>query len=118
KTFSGSVLSRVERPEFSPEPQAWRHPVLTPESATAFASSWLAAWNAHDLDRILSHYADDVEFISPFVRRLLGCKRDGVYGIAGLRACFARALKAYTDLRFTLRCAYWGVQSLVLEYQS
>lgn len=27
-----------------------------------------AAWNAHDLDRILEHYAEEVEFSSPFYR--------------------------------------------------
>jgi len=25
------------------------------------AQEWIAAWNAHDLERILAHYADDVE---------------------------------------------------------
>jgi len=112
KTIPGPVL------EFPPEPQAWMNPILTPESAAVFASSWLAAWNARDLDRILNHYADDIEFISPFVRRLLNCKRDGVYGIVALRAYFARALNAYPDLQFVLRRAYCGVQSVVLEYES
>ena len=26
--------------------------------AEHFANDWIAAWNAHDLDRVLSHYAD------------------------------------------------------------
>jgi len=26
------------------------------------AEDWAAAWNARDLDRIIAHYADDVEF--------------------------------------------------------
>jgi hypothetical protein len=30
--------------------------------ATTHAQSWIAAWNAHDIDAILSHYADDIEF--------------------------------------------------------
>jgi len=37
------------------------------EAAERFAREWYAAWNAHDLDRILSHYADDVEMASPLV---------------------------------------------------
>ena len=41
-------------------------------AARAFARDWVAAWNSHDLDRILSHYAEDVEFRSPFVVALTG----------------------------------------------
>ena len=29
-----------------------------------FASEWQAAWNSHDLSRILAHYADGVVFRS------------------------------------------------------
>ena len=32
---------------------------MTREEALGFAREWVAAWNAHDLGRILSHYADD-----------------------------------------------------------
>jgi hypothetical protein len=32
---------------------------MTHADALAFAEVWVAAWNAHDLGRILSHYADD-----------------------------------------------------------
>ena len=38
----------------------------------AFAKAWLNGWNERDLERILSHYADDVEFQSPFAVYLLG----------------------------------------------
>jgi hypothetical protein len=36
----------------------------TPEP-DAFAAEWIAAWNAHDLDRILSHYAADAVVRTP-----------------------------------------------------
>lgn len=29
---------------------------MTFEDATDFAHDWIAAWNAHDLDRIVGHY--------------------------------------------------------------
>ena len=35
--------------------------------ARTFAEEWVAAWNAHDLERILAHYSDEFkkrEFIS------------------------------------------------------
>jgi len=28
------------------------------------------AWNSHDLDRILGHYADDIEYHSPFIAQM------------------------------------------------
>src|SRR5258706_165789 len=44
---------------------------MIPIDFTSHAQEWIAAWNAHDLERILDYYADDVELISPFVPRLM-----------------------------------------------
>ena len=41
--------------------------MLTTQDAARFADEWFAAWNAHDLDANLGHYADEIEFVSPFV---------------------------------------------------
>jgi hypothetical protein len=35
--------------------------------AREFAAEWIAAWNSGDLERILSHYADDFEIRSPLI---------------------------------------------------
>ena len=79
---------------------------------------WLAAWNAHDLERILAHYADAVEFHSPFVTKLTG-RADGiVHGKPALRDYFSRALAAYPTLKFEFLQLYSGTSSCVLEYQS
>ena len=43
---------------------------LTEEIARQFAREWVDAWNAHDLERILSHYAPDVVLRSPVAARL------------------------------------------------
>lgn len=94
------------------------NPPFTAESAAVFAADWIQAWNARDLDLILSHYSWDIELVSPLVGRLLESKRDRVHGLAALRTYFATGLNAYPDLRFTLRRTYCGVQSLVLEYES
>lgn len=82
----------------------------------AFAADWIAAWNRHDLDAILAHYAADVVFTSPFAARLTG---DGtVRGRDALRAYFAAALAKFPDLHFRPRHALPGVNSLVLVYDS
>ena len=40
--------------------------------AEAFAEEWIAAWNAWDLERIFSHYADDFEMSSPLIVERMG----------------------------------------------
>ena len=86
--------------------------------AHQFAADWFAAWNRHDLDAILIHYANDVEFTSPFVAKVLGDVNGFVYGKAALRDYFARALTAYPDLKFEPVLVLVGVNSLTLQYRS
>ncbi len=40
-----------------------------PES---FARDWVAAWNDHDLDAVLAHYADGIVFHSPRIAQVMG----------------------------------------------
>lgn len=82
--------------------------------AADLAIDWVEAWNAHDLERILSHYAEDVVLISPIAQARLGEAR--VEGKAALRAYFAKGLAARPDLAFTLRRVFEGVGSLVVDY--
>jgi hypothetical protein len=37
-----------------------------------FSTDWIASWNAHDLDRILSHYTDGFEMSSPVIIKVAG----------------------------------------------
>ena len=92
--------------------------ICTPKFSAAFAAGWIEAWNSRDLERILKHYARDIEFTSPFVSQMLNGSNNTVRGIALLRVYFTRALNAYPDLQFKLRRVYSGAQSLVIEYQS
>lgn len=91
---------------------------MTEAEAQDFAIEWIAAWNSHDLDRILSHYADDVELTSPLVETVLGPGRVTVRGKEMLRTYWAAALAKYPDHRFRLYRAYAGSRSVVLHYQS
>lgn len=84
----------------------------------AFADEWIAAWNAHDLDRILSHYAVDVVFESPVIRQRLGKASGQVRGIEALRAYWSGAFKAYPDLRFELLDLFEGVDGGAIRYFS
>jgi predicted ester cyclase len=89
---------------------------LTKDDAQKFANAWIAAWNAHDLDAILSHYDDAIETASPVAAKLLN-KPDGkVAGKENLRAYFHRGLEAYPNLRFDLKEVLFGLNSVVLYY--
>jgi nitroreductase/ketosteroid isomerase-like protein len=91
---------------------------MAPPDPARFAADWIAAWNDHDLDAVLGHYAPDVEFVSPFAVRLLGDPSGTVRGVAALRDYFARALEAYPDLRFELLDVLEGASGVTLDYLS
>jgi predicted ester cyclase len=89
---------------------------MTQEEAWTLAKEWLAAWNAHDLERILAHYEDAVELTSPVAAQLLGRPDGKVVGRADLRAYFQRGLEAYPQLHFQLESVFCGMRSVVLCY--
>ncbi|MHB8632611.1 MAG: nuclear transport factor 2 family protein [Thermoplasmatota archaeon] len=92
--------------------------MLTPEQADAFAASWFAAWNAHDLDAMMRHYAPDIEHSSPFIARYNGdpeCRP--LRGEKAVRAYFGRALERNPQLRFDPLHVAVGVDSVVLGYR-
>ena len=83
-----------------------------------FATEWVEAWNSHDLNRVLSHYDEDVVLTSPRIRLILG-KEDGtISGKAALRDYMGLALKRVPDLRFTLDRVFSGVNAVVLEFHT
>jgi hypothetical protein len=92
--------------------------MLAKEFAESFAREWIEAWNSHDLDRVLKHYAPEVELRSPFVSRILGGERNAVWGLSELREYFSRAMEIYPELKFVPRHVFVGVKSLLVEYES
>lgn len=83
-------------------------------SANAFAEAWVRAWNSHQLDAIMSHYAEDATLVSPTAAALLGDPSGEVKGKAALREYFRKGLEAYPQLRFELLDVMIGVHSVVL----
>ena len=82
----------------------------------SFAENWIAAWNARDLEAILSHYADDIVFLSPYAEHVIGTGR--VEGIAALRAYWRRGLDANPDLHFTFETVLSGCDCLTIVYRN
>ncbi len=91
---------------------------MNQSEAEAFAQRWIAAWNSHGLEPILSHYAEGIEVTSPFVAAVMDGREATLRGKAAVREYWSRALARYPDLHFVLRAAYPGVNSVVIEYLS
>jgi predicted ester cyclase len=89
---------------------------LTKDEAWSLAKGWVAAWNAHDLDSIMTHYDEAVELTSPVAAQLLPSSEGRVVGKTNLRAYFERGLDAYPELQFRLEDVLWGVHSVVFYY--
>ncbi len=86
--------------------------------AQRFADEWAAAWNSHDLDRILAHYTDDVVFASPRIVDLLGDPSGRVHGKQALRDYWAAGLRLLPDLHFTVDDVRASVDTIVINYRS
>lgn len=62
------------------------------EFAERFTEEWQAAWNSHDIERILTHYADDVVFQSPYVAHRFQDPAGQVRGKEALRSYWGSGL--------------------------
>jgi hypothetical protein len=91
---------------------------MTESEAREFAAKWVAAWNSHELDAIMSHYDADVVLISPVAARILDNPSGTVERAAALRNYFKRGLELYPNLQFELLDVLWGVFSIVLYYKN
>lgn len=92
--------------------------MIDQDKANTIAQRWVAGWNDHNIDDIISHYRDDVVFTSPFVVKLLGDKSGTIHGKDALKSYFLKGLEAYPDLRFELLNVLVGVESFTLYYRS
>lgn len=93
-------------------------PVIDLEWARALAAEWVAAWNSHDLDRILSHYTDDFEMRSPFIAELGFSATGALRGKPAIRPYWAAGLASTPPIRFELLDAYAGTDTVVIHYRS
>ncbi|MEP5631133.1 MAG: nuclear transport factor 2 family protein [Tateyamaria sp.] len=82
----------------------------------AFAKAWEAAWNSHDLERILAHYSDDVIFRSHKAVQQVG--NGELHGKAALRDYWGRALIAQPKLSFVVVDVLHGHGMLVITYRN
>ena len=92
--------------------------MITQERAIHFANDWISAFNAHDLEAILAHYTEDVEFYSPFILLLKFNESGCINTKDELKAYFQIGLDTYPDLHFTLHHVFVGIDTVVIYYTS
>ena len=85
--------------------------------AEHFAADWIDSWNCHDIDRVLSHYADDFEMSSPFIIQIAGVASGTLRGKAAVGSYWRKALELFPDLHFQLISVLAGVSSITLYYK-
>lgn len=83
-----------------------------------FAHEWIASWNSHDMESILSHYSEDIEINTPMIRMALGTGDGTLKGKPAVAAYWSKALEKIPDLHFELYDVAFGVGSIALYYKS
>jgi ketosteroid isomerase-like protein len=92
--------------------------VIDRDWAEGFAREWVDSWNAHDLERVLSHYSDDFEMSSPFIVAFSGEPSGTLKGKANVGAYWRAALERIPDLHFELLQVFVCVNSITIYYRA
>jgi ketosteroid isomerase-like protein len=92
--------------------------MISADWARQFAAEWIAAWNAHDLERILSHYSDDFEMQSPLIIDRMGVSSGILKGKEAIRPYWQKGLDARPPLQFMLRDMLVGIDTIAIYYLS
>jgi ketosteroid isomerase-like protein len=89
-----------------------------PTDPSEFSRRWEAAWNARDLDQLLSHFSEEIVFTSPIAVKLVDGSDGVLRGKDALRSYWSHALELIPDLRFTVEGVYAGLDVMVINYRN
>jgi hypothetical protein len=90
--------------------------MVTEEFTRQFAKAWADAWNAHDLDLVLSHYTDDFTIETPMALKLMPETGGVVKGKENVRAYWTIGLERIPDLHFEILDVLTGTSSMTIYY--
>ena len=91
---------------------------MTHDEALAWAERWIDDWNRRDVEAVLAHFADDIEFCSPLVVSVTGEPTGIVRGTDALREYWTAALAERPDLHFDLDDVNVGVGAIAIHYRN
>ena len=82
--------------------------MMTRDEIDSFVSGWIEAFNRRDIEAVLEHFADEVEFTSPVADAVVG--HATIAGKAQLCEYWQEALRRRKTLRFTLDHWVWDAE--------
>ena len=89
-----------------------------PSTLAALGRTWIDAWNARDLERVLTLYDDATVMTSDRIP-VMGFDASGtVRGKDALRAYWSKALALISELHFSLIDVYVSPDSVVVFYEN
>src|SRR5262245_7101619 len=86
--------------------------------AVAAAQEWLDAWNAHDPERVVAHFTDDVVIHSPLRGQLRPGSNGVLQGKDEVLSYYRDGLAASSGLRFSLIAVCTGVDEIIIVYRN
>ncbi|MFN3953319.1 MAG: nuclear transport factor 2 family protein [Pararhodobacter sp.] len=90
--------------------------MLQKDRVMAFCQQWINDWNAGDVNEIMSHYSDDVDFSSPLVVQRLHRPSGRIKGAKELRSYFQVSLQGQIKPKFSLKSVAIGPDAFVIDY--
>ena len=91
--------------------------ISSQQAVAAFALEWLAAWNAHDIERVLQLYEPEFEFSSPVLAKRKPESLGFLRGTAAARAYWSAAFAPGVNLHFEHIASFAGVASAVIHFR-
>ena len=90
--------------------------MIEQQTARLFAKEWIAAWNSHNLERILGHYTDDITMETPMALKLVPETGGIVKGKEAIRAYWEIGLEKIPGLFFELHEVLTSINGVTLYY--
>lgn len=90
--------------------------MITEIFAKQFAAEWIAAWNSHNLERILSHYTADFSIETPMALKIVPDSNGMLNGKEAISAYWKIGLERIPDLHFELLDVLVGINGLTIYY--
>jgi len=89
-----------------------------PSTLAALGRTWVEAWNARDLERVLTLYDDATVMTSDRIPAMGFDASGTVHGKDELRAYWSKALALLPELHFTLIDVFVSPDSMVVFYEN
>ncbi len=88
------------------------------ETGRQVAQEWLDAFNAHDAERVVRHFADDVTATSPVIAALRPASGGTLKGKADVLSYYQEGLRLDDDVHFTVIEVLCGVDQITIVYRN